>query len=167
MEHKAYAFDDEAFRQELAPLLDNALQTGDVDPLIAFVDDNRTRVTDPYEGAPLEDGWLDMVETRDAHQVGDFALTAYYDVKADVGLGYDWEAASDAVGEAVVLGEPFGPQDNPFDPGKMGSFFQSPQQVQDNLERVRAQGSGQDVVERVQRMLETAARDNSGLYVTF
>jgi hypothetical protein len=170
MEHKAYVFDYTGFQERVAPVMYEALDSGDVDELIRFVEENRAHLTDPYEGAPLGDDWLNFVETRDAHQVGDFALTASYDPGANVGLGYEWERARDLLGEVVVLGKPFGPPTTPFDPGKMGSYFQSPEDVElsrGKIDEALEDQPGETMIQRAVQMVDAALRANSGLYVTF
>lgn len=173
MEHRAFAFDHDRFAAELAPILDEALATGDVRQLVHFIESNRARLTDPYEGEPLGEDWRSMLETEDAHQLGDFALTAYYSPRENIGLGYDWDSARQTLREAsldadaIVLGTPFGAEGNRFDPGKMGSYFQSPADVARNHEAVGDLGSEDATLSAVRRMLETADRSQAGLYVTF
>jgi len=128
MIHKAFVFEYDAFQSDLRAKLEQSLQTGDVEPLQEFIQSNRSRITDPYEGEPLADDWESLIESKDAHKYGDFALTRYYDPREDIGLGADWDRVDDLVGSegtAIVLGTPFGPSDNPFDPGKMGSYLQT------------------------------------------
>src|SRR5262249_43022633 len=91
MSHKAYAFNWRAFeRDELPGLLSGALETGDTAGLLAYVERNRQALKDPYQGEPLAESWKDLLENQDIHEYGDFALTRFYDLKADNGLGYCW-----------------------------------------------------------------------------
>jgi hypothetical protein len=176
MEHKAFLFDHRTFTKRLAPILYEALVAGTVEPLIRYIQDNQEHLTDPYEGAPLDAGWRDLVTPLDAHQLGDFALTMFYSPRDNVGLGYEWQAALEHIeeylgteAEAVVLGKPFGPPDNPFDPGKMGSYFQSEQTVEKQLTAVTTAVVGGDAepLRFVSRMLTRAHEARRGLYVTF
>ncbi len=146
MDHKAYAFDYAGFQRRLAPILYAALETGDAGPLRAFIEANRAELTDPYEGEPLEE-----LPDGDVHELGDFALTAFYDPACDIGLADDWEEAGDA-----ALGVPFGPPSNLFDPGRMGSYFQSPELVERNRRTATDEGARQMLAET-----------DAGLYLTF
>jgi hypothetical protein len=177
MEHKAYRFDHEGFVAELAPILYRALDTGDVAPLVTFVESNVDRLTDPYEGQPLRPGWQDAIATKDAHRYGDFALTAYYRAADDIGLVNLWRAvledtANEVRGNAdeLVLGTPFGPAHNRFDPGRMGSFFRSAAQVRADLAAVEATVAirvHSETIDDLAALLRKAAEAGSGLYVTF
>ena len=170
MEHKAYVFDYDRFHTELAPVLWGALETGNIGKLKRFTDKNRDRLTDPWEGQPLAKDW---VAPDDVHELGDYALTAYYDPTADVGLGEEWERAQRRVlkripGEedAVVLGYPFGPDDAAFDPGRMGSFFRSAESARQHLGAVLA-ADAPNKLAAVETMLRRAVDAGQGLYVTF
>jgi hypothetical protein len=175
MEHKAFLFDYESFDGELRALLENALLSGDSTGLVSFINANLGSLKDPYEGEPLADDWQDLIETQDAHQYGDFALTKYYDPKADTGLGADWDevqqmiAADPLMTESPVLGSTVGPPDDPFDPGKMGAYFQTKQQVQRNYSNLTGLGVKQpaSTLNRAIQMLQGAVDAGSGLYVTF
>lgn len=175
MQHKAYVFDYELFDHELRALLEAALGSGDCVGLISFINGNLASLADPYEGEPLVTDWEEMIETPDAHQYGDFALTKYYDPKADYGLGSDWDelqrlvTADRAAAESPILGTPIGPQDRLFDPGKMGSYFQSPKQVQANyayLIQLRDNQPSASLDEAIE-MLQVPLDAGQGLYVTF
>ncbi|HEX8559490.1 MAG TPA: hypothetical protein VF668_15415 [Pyrinomonadaceae bacterium] len=177
MEHKAFVFDYDSFTNELARLLRHSLESGHTGGLVDFVEAQRESLTDPYEGEPLDDDWRDMVETGDAHTYGDFALTKYYDPAEDLGLGYDWEEAETLLdgelgaGAPLVLGSPFGPEGDPFDPGKMGSYFRSPAEVREHLARLeRLSSEKPELAEKLRPLSETlrrAADAGRGLYVTF
>lgn len=163
IKHKAFVFDYRAFERELMPLLVQSLEMNDASRLFEFVEANQTDLVDPYEGEPLNDDWRSMLEVEDPHQVGDFALTKYYDPVTDIGIGSEWMSLVDTVRD-LVLGKPIGPRSNPFDPGKMGSYFQSPEDVAAAYEAVkRTSGVSHDAV----LFYERALRDPKGLYVTF
>src|ERR1051326_1231389 len=91
MEHKAFLFDYDAFDGELRAILEGALLSGACGGLVSFINANLGDLRDPYEGEPLGADWETMIETQDAHQYGDFALTKYYDPTADMGLGGAWD----------------------------------------------------------------------------
>ncbi|GIJ49944.1 hypothetical protein Val02_68300 [Virgisporangium aliadipatigenens] len=177
MDHKAYPFDHEGFSAELAPILRRALETGDVAPLVAFIEAHRDVVTDPYEGRPLPPDWQDRLKVRDAHEYGDYALTAYYRIRDERGLADVWQFVLEDVGnevpgnaEELVLGTPFGPARNPFDPGKMGSFFRSAERAREDLaavDAVIATRRYSTTLEDLARMLRRAVDAGRGLYVTF
>lgn len=173
MEHKAFVFEFADFESELRVVLERALETRALEELSRFIDENLASLTDPSEGEPLDDRWRGMVEVVDPHQYGDFALTKYYGPREDVGFGYDWERVQEKLlrdlgHDAPLLGNTVGPAGNVFDPGKMGSYFQSSAQVATNLEALRrlSRSEAPDVdVERLRRILESAV--GRGLYVTF
>jgi hypothetical protein len=178
LEHKAFIFDVERFSTELKPLLESSLLSGDVDRIRAFVVSNKSSLTDPYEGEPLEEDWEDMIEDKDVHQYGDFALTKYYSPTHDVGLGYDWEdlqkifSVVTSVSFSPVLGEPLGRESEYFDPGKMGSYFQTSNQVLESLKIAKelkesVSDGMQELFDEFTVLLERAAREHKGLYVTF
>lgn len=169
MEHKAYIFDYDKFKIELLDSLVLSLETGDYSQLKIFITKNIYYLRDPYEGESLHKDWEKMIETFDPHQYGDFAITKYYDPSKDIGLGADWESIHELTAgqfvpsESPILGTPIGPKDNLFDPGKMGSYFQSAAQVKKNLIFIRTLAE----TEPVEKMLANAASLNMGLYVTF
>ena len=173
MEHKAFIIDYEQFERELRPLLQEALLTKNCDGLIDFIRQNIESLADPYEGEPLQGNWEDMIETPDAHQYGDFALTKYYKPSNDIGLGSSWGAIQDVVdadrGISPILGAVVGGSDNPFDPGKMGSYFQSSKQVRESLDHLQqlAREKPTDEIDDAIALLEHASQSGRGLYVTF
>jgi hypothetical protein len=175
MEHKAFLFNYDSFQRELRPILEDALLTGDCGALVSFINANLGDLRDPYEGEPLGTDWESLIETQDAHQYGDFALTKYYDPTADIGLGAAWEIVQELIAndptltESPILGSTVGPKDDPFDPGKMGSYFQSANQVRDHHRYLlnRAKKERSDELSRAIQMLEEAAKAETGLYVTF
>lgn len=170
MSHKAFVFDAAAFERELRAILAQALAAGDVAPLRAFIEANRAALSSPDAGTELDDDWEAQIEFPDAERYGDLALTKYYDPNADIGLGDDWLATSEllaarGLGEALTLGTPL----PGFDPGKQGSYFQSPAQVSANLRALgellgREPALASDLAP-LRAMLDEG-RD-AGLYVTF
>jgi len=173
MEHKAFLFEYDQFEAELLPVLLKALQGHECSLLIAFIQHNIECLCAPYEGEPLTTTWESMMETKDAHQYGDFALTKYYNPTADIGLGLIWQHVQKILPTnqvtSPVLGSLVGADEPPFDPGKMGPYFQSHVQVFENcqlLQELRLYHSTCEIDEAV-NMLEQALQARKGLYVTF
>lgn len=175
MEHKAFLFDYDSFDRELRAILEDGLRTGDHHVLVSFINSNLRNLCDPYEGEPLGTDWEAMIETLDSHQYGDFALTKYYKPTDDIGLGAAWENLQELISndplltESPILGSTIGPKDAPFDPGKMGSYFQGVQQVRQNrryLLNLAKKNRTQDLKNAIQ-MLQGAENVGTGLYVTF
>ena len=176
MHHKAYAFDWQSFEQdELPGLLTRALETGETSGLAAYVGRNRGVLKDPYEGDPLDADWQESLENRDVHEYGDFALTRFYDPAADRGLGYRWNEIDDALpeeGRRALLGSPLGPPQNRFDPGRYGSYFQTPQRVTGSLALLRGldlpwlDEHDRGFLRRFEGLLEECVAAGLGLYVT-
>jgi hypothetical protein len=177
MDHKAYVFDYNAFTSELSGALLEALSTGHTDSLVKFIEGNRDSLTDPYEGEPLDESWRDLVETADAHTYGAFSLTKFYDPADNIGLSHHWDDVKTLLdseignGACVVLGTPFGPPGELFDPGKMGSYFQSPAEAEEHLSQLeRLAGKKTELAPclgEVIEMLLRAAAQGKGLYITF
>ena len=172
MNHQAYTFDYAAFERDLRPLLCRALASDDSRELSAWIDENRGKLSDPYEGEPLADDWRDLLESGDVQEHGDFALSKFYDFDLEMGLADDWREVDErlaraGVSRALVLGTPL----TGFDPGGRGSYFQTPSDVEQSLAVLRG------LVERepllgaelapALGMLQQAARAKQGLYVTF
>jgi hypothetical protein len=176
LEHKAFEFNYEPFLKELKPKLEIALLTNDITRIEEFIAEHISELKDPYEGEPLDGSWSQMIEVADSHQYGDFALTKYYDPGANIGLGYDWQDVQKRLLlEApelapAVLGKPLGTKNCYFDPGKSGSYFQSPDQVQNNIKSLEglARSRVGDLSE-LNLLLEMLAKvsQGKGLYVTF
>jgi hypothetical protein len=173
--HKAFLFDFEAFDRELRPTLERALADGGCAELVVFIRDHVPSLRDPYEGEPLGAAWEAMIETPDAHQFGDFALTKYYTPRDDIGLGYDWEDVQASLGPpsphhmSPILGRTLGPPEQPFDPGKLGSYFQSATDVERHHAWVLAHADKppSGPLGRAARMLGAAVAARRGLFVTF
>jgi hypothetical protein len=164
MEHKAFVFNLSAFESELLPILYRSLERSDNGELFQFIDQNRESLVDPYEGEPLSGDWRSLLETEDAHQLGDFALTKYYDPLEDIGVGHAWLSMSESV-RNLLLGRPVGPEANYFDPGKMGSYFQSADEVRES--RASLRNVRDPDLSVAMQMFDLALADPKGLYVTF
>lgn len=172
MEHRAFVFDYQAFETELKEPLVEALSTGSTKWLAQFIETNRKQLTDPYEGKPLSPKWHSLMESGDVQEYGDFALTRYYDPQDDIGFGAAWstveEQLSEYLGDAsLVLGHAEGPASCLFDPGRSGSYFQSPEEVARNLRTLRElhEELGHRVAEPIRKVLE--AGKGTGLYIAF
>jgi hypothetical protein len=144
MSHKAYSFDWYGFeRDPLHEIALAALKTGRLDSLIGYIDLHYQTLTDPYEGRPLPYAWQEMLQNHCVHELIDFALTGFYDPADDQGIGESWleiERQLPDADRAALLGYPFGQPGNHFDPGRQGSYFQTPDQAHESrrhLERAR------------------------------
>lgn len=174
-EHKAFVFCYARFCKELESVLTNALASGDLSGLVSFIEENRAVLKDPYEGDPLGSGWRGLIEEEDAHQFGDFALTKYYDPVNDIGLGLGWEQVQSDLeekfgsGSEMVLGHTVGPGENFFDPGKMGSYFQSEWTVNETLRKLRNLPPHEltEAIRRFSKIIEQSSGVGKGLYITF
>ncbi|WP_413280587.1 hypothetical protein [Floridanema evergladense] len=176
MEHKAFVFDYDAFTSEFSSTLETALITNNTEKLVSFIEQNIDFLKDPYEGEPLDNNWQSMLEIDDPQQCGDFAITKFYDPQNDVGLGYSWEKIQNILKEEfgipwIIFGDSFVANKNYFDPGKMGSYFQSPTLVKQNLSLIKdlleQKPQYFSVLEGVIKMLQNALAQNLGLYVAF
>ena len=178
MSHKAYAFDWSAFvRDELHSVLLDALSSGDERGLIRYIEANRHYIKDRYRGGPLSDDWKDSLGNCDVHEFGDFALTRFYDPTEDYGIDHYWLDLDfehlPEVCQAALLGTPFGPRGAYFDPGRQGSYFQTPHEVVRSLASIRRidlsnmDRDQRESWEQFKKLLEECAKAGSGLYVTF
>lgn len=168
MVHKAYAFDWDRFAAELLGILMEALETNDPSCLLQDIDAHRAHLTDPYEGQPLPEDWRSRLEVGDIEELSDYALTRFYNPNQDCGLSEAWLILSDHLPESVqtaLLGSPIGPSGRPFDPGRMGSYFQTPAQARQSLEAVAT--VDMSAIRSYRELLETCVQKGLGVYVTF
>ena len=170
MDHKAFLFSYQPFRQELLPLIEDSLATGNLAPLQRFVDTNLAVLRSPYSGKPLKVTWRSLLETESVDEYGDFALTKYYDPRLDIGLCGAWQTLNAKVADlgwkfSPILGRPIGNSDRVFDPGKMGTYFQTESEVIEGL--LMLQGLRNTLFDPMIRILEEAAQGKMGLFVTF
>src|SRR5262249_4326669 len=152
------------------------------DDLTQFIDRNIAFLKDPDEGDPIDSQWRDSLFDNevqllnDAHQIGNIALTKFYNPDRNIGLHYDWVHQSIRFDELFdydyyTLGNKFGPVGNRFDPGKLGSFFQAPEEVHERLLSLRGflaknPDLSNDLL-GVENLLEEAVKAKQGLYITF
>ncbi len=177
MKHRAFVFDYRLFEIELKEILELALDLNETKDLENFISVNLIYLKDPDEGEPLSEHWRERLESyRDPHNYGDFALTKFYNPAEDVGLGCDWMRIDDMLaGESkyciALLGSPIGKDDNYFDPGKMGSYFQSLSMVIENKENIECLIHDDDRLNEysqfILNMFDLAIESNQGLYVNF
>jgi hypothetical protein len=113
-----------------------ALQTLQTHELAAFIDQNLSNITDPNGLNDIGLDWRNLVSNT-VTEYADLALTKFYDPVANIGLGYSWNEMYDllkVMEEAltlisVIFGAPFIAGSNTFDPGLLGTYFQSPSEV--------------------------------------
>jgi len=166
--HKAYILDYASFSDELLPILEHALGSNDVTGLMAFVDAQREHLTLPWEATPLAASWREELERGDVQEVGDLALTKYYDADDDCGVQEHWGAVDERLApnaREALLGEPLGAGGAIFDPGRMGSYFQGPEAVRQSARIL--QGLPLSELMSFNELLSRAAAGGKGLYVTF
>lgn len=168
-DHKAFAFDWDSFQTEMAGVLSRALVTGDASSLERFVDSNLSSCSSPCGGGRLDRNWRRSLGMAGLQEVADFALTKYYDPTQDQGLHEAWSDIDSVLsmeGKVALLGTPFGERaDKIFDPGLMGSYFQTPERVRASLATLR--GVGASELHAYTRFLATVVSAAKGLYVTF
>jgi hypothetical protein len=168
LDHKAFLFDWDRFQDELAPLLTQALQTGDGTHLSSFIESNRSHCQSPYDGEALSADWQSEGEFESVQELADIALSKYYDPNASFGLGSDWQALTESLSQeqqTALLGTPLGRAPHLFDPGLQGSYFQTPATVHQSLHCLADQEQTQLVTFCEQ--LAAAVAQGKGLYVTF
>jgi hypothetical protein len=168
MSHKAFAFDWNAFDLDLGIILLAALDTDDGAELAEFIEQERSRLTDPYNGDPLPADWRGRLEAGDVQELADFALTRYYRVRDDRGVGSAWLGLGESLSAEqarALLGAPFGAGDRLFDPGRLGSYFQSPAMARESLEAVA--GLAAEEVQPFRELLAECVARRLGAYVTF
>jgi hypothetical protein len=169
MSHKAFSFDWKAFESdELFRLLIEALQSNEVSSLIGYIKNYHTELKDPYEGEPLDRNWREMLANHDVYEYGDFALTRFYDPAADLGVAEEWIEVDNLLADPdreAFLGFPIRCANNVFDPGRMGSYFQTPEQVSTSL--IIVDKLAIEAVKSFKKLLEDCSQSGSGIYVTF
>jgi len=145
-----------------------SLADGDPRRLIEFGNQHLHVLSDPYQGTPLTSGWIDTLEGADVHEVADYVLTKYYAPADDRGTGDSWHALDeglDATRRAALLGMPFGPANNQFDPGRMGSYFQDEAMCRHSLALLN--GTHEPTLGRFIAGLQQAIESGKGVYSTF
>jgi hypothetical protein len=160
--HKAFVFDEAAFRRDLAPILDRHDDTA----LEHFISDQRARLRNPRNGVHIESDWRDDAAFDGFGRRATLALTAYYDPTANIGLG---SAASKCRFGLIDLY----PEGRVFVGGGVlevvGGVFQSAEYVVESvgiLETLRADFPLKiEIIDPVLGMLHAAASAGQGLYI--
>jgi len=176
MSHKAFLFDYGRFEQEIEPLLRKGLD-GNPSLLEDYIAANLAQLKDPYEGESLGKDWREQWPVDTPEELADFVLTACYDPGLDIGLGDAWWDADRILNEGdelvagILLGRTLQVNGKFFNPGKQGTYFQSPDRVDTHLrlvERlVEAAPEYQETLQPVIDLFQTAVEHRSGLYITF
>lgn len=136
--------------------------------LFRYIEDRHNSLKDPYLGNPLNEYWLEMLENRDVQEYGDFALTCFYDPAGNWGIGNRWIEIDELLFEShrsALLGFSIGSVGKLFDPGGMGSYFQTPEQVLQSLEVVC--NLNIPFIAIFRELLEISSQQGFGIYVTF
>src|ERR1041385_3676683 len=148
LDHKAYLLDYAEFAANLRPIIEHSLRTTSTEQLIAFIDLNWSSLRSPDTWLPLTKDWKTEVDAEDVQQCGDIALTKYR-TNRSIGLSYDWEELFETLstefkGSAAspILGEMLQVDGVSFDPGKLGSYFLSMDEVISYLRKVQQAGKG-------------------------
>jgi hypothetical protein len=150
------------------PVLLRALATAEPAELSRFVDSNLDRCANPHEGAGLDANWRAGLGAADVQEVADFALTAFYDPSADCGIAEDWLSLSETLtpeAQAALLGSSLRVHEVSFDPGRMGSYFQTAAEAERSLAVLSSATS--EHLQAYVSLLREAVRSGRGLYVTF
>lgn len=88
MEHKAYIFDYDSFKIQLIPTLIDALKNNNKENLINFIQYNIKDLKDPDDILTVDEVWQNIKQDGDIDELGDLALTKFYDSSEDIGLGH-------------------------------------------------------------------------------
>jgi len=170
-DHRAFAFEWNAFQRELVLLLAKALTGDDAKGLERFVDENLGACSNPNDGEALGVDWRNTLGAGDVQEIADIALTKFYDPSADGGLHELWSSVEEKLeprARRALLGSPFEVRGVCFDPGKMGAYFQSPDEVTVSLATLRELDLSEGVeLDEFAAFLATVAAESKGLYVTF
>ena len=176
-DHKAFIFDYDRFEIELKTILENAIDTDRCQSLENYIAVNLDWLRDPDEGEQLSEGWKKLFDVRaDPFQYGDFALTRFYDPTEDIGLGHNWSELDNLLlaelqDSSCLRGLPLGKDGNYFDPGKMGSYFQSLSLAIYNISIITgiidSQPAYSQIIQPAIDMYERVIFVKKGLYITF
>lgn len=161
MEHKAFHFEWGLFEKEFLPFLSPALKTENPNKIIDFIESSLNHISDPYNGNPLTHNWKDELASLSIQHIADYALTKYYSVNDDFGLGDSWVKLSDSLLQ-VELDAFLGNSLKGFDPGCYGSYFQSPEQIKISIDILSKSEN-----RTVKSYVESLSKVSNGLYVTF
>jgi hypothetical protein len=175
LDHKAYLLDYDTFSTNLRPLIEHSLQTASTVQLVVFIESNLSSLRSPDTWRLLTTDWKGEVDIDDVQLCGDIALTKYR-VNSNIGLSYEWEELFNVfsteykgLATSPILGEILQVAGVSFDPGRLGTYFQSRKAVIANLSLVKqaAKGWGEDLLRPAVLMLQEAIEAEKGLFVTF
>jgi hypothetical protein len=167
MEHKAYMFDWKLFEVELLPILLYALKANKKDELIQFIKNNQQQLSDPNCEEQLRLDWQ-LSRNLNIEELGDIAITKYYSIAINYGLGMSWIDILDTIpkeAKNALLGETIKANNLLFDPGKMGSYFQRPETILQSLILLANISNLQNT--RFIKLLQYCKIENLGAYITF
>jgi hypothetical protein len=168
MDHKAYRFNWPSFDLDLRGILTQALADNNPAALEAYINEHLAELKDPNHWGSLSGDWRNGLENRDVHEYGDYALTRFYDPSDCRGIGYGWSTLSEELPQQAamaMLGIPIGPPKKLFDPGRYGSYFQTPELVRKSLSALEPY-TRPDLTTYLE-LLKRCVRERCGVYVTF
>jgi hypothetical protein len=168
MDHKAFPFDWVTFEREFLPTLERSLARNDGLEIRDFITAQWRQLRDPYEGDPLAGNWRDALDCGDIQLIADYAITKYYNPSDEFGLGLHWMRIQSDLpeeGRVALLGTPLGPQHRRFDPGRMGSYFQSCSQLHKSVTALDELEV--PTLRQYRESLRSCMRRELGTYVTF
>jgi len=163
-DHKAFAFDWQAFQSEMLPWFKQALEADDCKKFQAFVARNLDDCRNPYEGEPLEEDWEETVDVTDVQQLADYALTKFYEPSDSHGLSDAWMELDESLAPEIkhaLLGRAI----EGFDPGRQGAYFLSPAEAKQSADLLQSVADRE--IREYARFLAQTAGEGRGVYVTF
>ncbi len=178
MSHKAFVFDYNSFSSQFLGILLESLEKINKEKLIDFIQQNIENIQHPDEGLSVDSLWQNLIKVGDVQEYADFALTKFYYSDDDIGLDYEWQDVEKILNEEflldsnlILLGRTICFADNCFDPGRMGSYFQSFDEVQENLKIIKKYLEQKpeflNSLQVLIGMFQNAVIKQQGLYITF
>lgn len=167
IQHRAFDFDWAAFSTQLQGTLEFALQHDDATVLRPFIDANCSRLIDPDAWEPIGANWTTK-HKADTQSLADIALTKFYDPTNDNGIGHMWPRLGETLSaecQIALLGSPIGAGDQQFDPGRMGSYFQTSDVIVQSI-AILADCADPTLTE-YRAFLKSCMANRHGVYVTF
>ena len=187
MIHKAYEFDWEIFSTELLDIIEVAFKQQKITAIEEFIDSNYEKLTNMWDEEPLKKDWLAgkndwrtgfsvKDQTGNEYSIeqlilnyADVALTKYYDyVDGDNGIADDWCRYNDALNpeqKHALLGDVIKVNGLEFDPGGMGTYFQSREQALKSYEILK--GLSYEELSAYVQLLAKVVENGKGVLVTF
>jgi len=162
IKHRAFVFDEQGYRRELAPLLVRK----DPVALTGFIEAHWARLRDPRTGTPLQSNGRVVLEESGPFNEAALALTAFYNPGADIGLGSAAQSLRFALIDLYPEGRVF-VQGGQLE--AVGGYYQSAEYVAESvaiLEALREEYPRKlEIIDPVLTMLKTAAAASQGLYI--